>query len=194
MKACSSGLREPGAAACGQPGRNVRQAASQFRVSPSSVGKLLHRQLTNGSRAGTSGGKCTRLLAWMRPPAPSWPPALAARCHPGRATRVAGRAGQTGREPGRGGTELAAEKSVHAAERDTQRGRALRAAFAKAVQAEDFSSYRCSRNVVPWPASLVTSIRPPWASTSRLTRKRPTPVPVAASGWKRRNSWNSSRP
>ena len=51
---------------------------------------------------------------------------------------MASRAGQTGREPGhagagRGGTELAAEKSVHAAERDTQRVRAMRATFIEAA-------------------------------------------------------------
>ena len=52
------------------------------------------------------------------------------------------------REPGhagagRGGAGLAAKKkSVHTAERDTERIRALRAAFVEAVQAEDFTCFK----------------------------------------------------
>jgi transposase len=61
---------------------------------------------------------------------------------------VGGRAGRANREPGHdgagcAGTELAAKKkSVHAAERDTERVRALRAAFVEAVQAEDFTRFK----------------------------------------------------
>jgi transposase len=61
---------------------------------------------------------------------------------------VGGRTGWPGREPGHdgpggAGTGLAAKKkSVHAAERDTVRVKALRAAFLEAVQSEDFSCFK----------------------------------------------------
>ena len=61
---------------------------------------------------------------------------------------MGGRAGRASRESGhdgagRAGTELAAKKkSVHAAERDTERVRALRAAFLEAVQGADFTCFK----------------------------------------------------
>ena len=61
---------------------------------------------------------------------------------------MGGRAGRTGREPGhdgagRAGVGLAAKKkSVHAAERDTDRVRALRAAYLEALQTEDFTRFK----------------------------------------------------
>ena len=61
---------------------------------------------------------------------------------------MGGRAGRPERELGHdgaggAGTGLAAKKkSVHAAERDTDRVRALRAAFLEAVQAEDFTRFK----------------------------------------------------
>ena len=59
----------------------------------------------------------------------------------GRAGRASGESGHDG--TGRAGTELAAKKkSVHAAERDTERVRALRAAFLEAVQSEDFTCFK----------------------------------------------------
>ena len=61
---------------------------------------------------------------------------------------MAGRARRAGREPGhagpgRAGIGLAAKKkSVHAAERDTERVVALRATFLEAVQNEDFTRFK----------------------------------------------------
>lgn len=61
---------------------------------------------------------------------------------------MGGRAGRPEREPGHDGTGgagaglAAKKKSVHAAERDTARVRALRAAFLEAVQAEDFTRFK----------------------------------------------------
>ena len=61
---------------------------------------------------------------------------------------MASRARGPGCEPGYGrlgdaGAELAAKKkSVHAAERDDERVRTLRAAFVEAVQAEDFTRFK----------------------------------------------------
>ena len=60
---------------------------------------------------------------------------------------MGGRAGRPGRERGHdgagrtGGGLAAKKKSVHAAERDTERVRALRAAFVEAVQTEDFTRF-----------------------------------------------------
>ena len=62
--------------------------------------------------------------------------------------RVDGRPGRTGRESGHdgagraGGGLAAKKKSVHAAERDTDRVRTLRAAYLEALQTEDFTRFR----------------------------------------------------
>ena len=61
---------------------------------------------------------------------------------------MGGRAGRTDREPGhdgagRAGVGLATKKkSIHAAERDNERVRALRAAYLEALQTEDFTRFK----------------------------------------------------
>ena len=101
MKAYSLNLRERVAATCQQPGRTIGAVDAQFSVSVSFVEKLLQRQRTSSSLAPRP------LLERVQPRRLGGLPALAARCHPGRVTGVAGRARRTRREPGDDGLGLA---------------------------------------------------------------------------------------
>ena len=149
MKVYSLDLRERVAAACAQSGRIVGAVAAQFSVSVSFVAKLLRHQRQSGSLAALShrSGPAPSLDASARTDLAGLP-APAARCHLGRVAGVGGRAGRPGREPGhdgagRAGSGLAAKKkSVHAAERDTARVKALRVAFLEAVPSEDFACFK----------------------------------------------------
>ena len=127
--------------------------AVQFSVSVSFVVKLLQRQRRSGSLAA---------LPRRSGPAPCLDaPARAqvAACvrqqsdstldyHAPRIVRLVGGHRRADRAPGhartgRAGTGLAAkEKSVHAAERDSDRVRALRSAFIETVQAKDFTCFK----------------------------------------------------
>lgn len=145
MKAYSLDLRERVLAAR-QAGATEPAVAAQFRVSVSFVAKLVHRQRTEGTVAARAGG---------RGPAPHLKPAgrsqLAdclrqtpdATLDELRTWLVALGPEPLGGGPGRTGAGLATQKkSVHAAERDTERVRALRAAFLEAVQQEDFTCFK----------------------------------------------------
>ena len=123
--------------------------AAQFSVSVSFVEKLLQRQRTSGSLAPwpLCGGPASCLDASSRADLMGLP-APAARCHPGRITGVAGCAKRTRREPGDGWAGPCRlwtggkKKSVHAAERDPERVRDLRAAFLEALQTEDVTCFK----------------------------------------------------
>ena len=139
MKAYSLDLRERVAAACQQPGRTIGVVAAQFSVSVFFVKKLLQRQRTSSSLAPLSlrGGPAPYLDASSRvdvvaclrqqPDATLdelrvWVAALGG---PTVSLATIGRAGQA--------LDWQRKKSVHAAERDTKRVRALRATFLEAL-------------------------------------------------------------
>ena len=142
MKAYSNDLRERVAAACAAPGATQTAVATRFCVSVSFVKKLRQRQRASGSVAA---------LPHRSGPAPLLDAATRAelvaclRQQPDATLDelrvwVAALGGRWGGPCRRwtGGEK----KSVHAAERDTERVRGLRAAFVEAVQTEDFTRFK----------------------------------------------------
>lgn len=149
MKPCSEDLPERVAAACAEAGRSVGEVALQFRVSVSFIHKLRRRQRTTGT------------VAALAPPGRDAPPAhcsgphpasglrgSATRCDAGRIARPTGCRWRPRRGPHAGlagvtPAGLAAQKkSVHAAERDTGRVKALRQTFLEALADEDARRFK----------------------------------------------------
>ena len=154
IKAYSINLRERVAAACTEPGATQTAVAARFCVSVSFVEKLRQRQRASGSVAA---------LPHRNGPAPLLDAAARAElgaclrqqsdagCHPGRVTGVGGRARVPAVSPATMDRAVQAldwrwtgseKKSVHAAERDSGRVRALRAAFLEALQTEDVTCFK----------------------------------------------------
>ena len=141
MKAYWNNLRERVAAACAAPGATQIAVAARFCVSVSFVEKL--RQAPTGERAG---GRAAPPRCSARRSARSWGPDCVSSPMPpwtscaGGWPRSAARPCVWPRWGGAGRRWTGGEKkSVHAAGRDTDRVRALRAACLEALQTEDFT-------------------------------------------------------
>lgn len=147
MKAYSLDLRERVAAACAEPGAKICQVTSRFAVSLAFTNKLLRRQRTTGTLAaltphpGTAPRLDTaddqRLLTSLhaQPDATlaEVAQALLAAGGPVLSTSTTWRACER--------LGWSRKKSIHAAERDTERVVALRKEFVEALAGEDLTRF-----------------------------------------------------
>ena len=197
MKAYSDDLREKMAVACQRAGQRQHEVATQFGGSLSFVTQLLRRQRTSGTGAATpcnggpvpGRGRASPALDLGGPAAQpdAGPPARCA-AGPRRATRVPGHGLACA-----GRARVAAQKkALHAAERDTPRLVALRAAFVEAVaRDEDPTRFQfVDETGLPWPLPGATAgprTGPGWVRACPCAWARPSRSsgPCPATAWRR---------